>query len=715
MISSEQLEIELGSRHPGRLLLVADGHTGAYDRNRAAASALVDHAILLHDRAQHQIRDAFELYATFGDDELKDVETIANRIFPKIVDCTYPYIYLNEGKIQSANLKTTGNHNAYARVLDVRPYYSELAEPELMKNYLIEQITALLDRGYSVEVGQSLNPIPVLYAVERIKVRRQIQSPLGARLLKTLFPVPDVSEVEDGIVDGHDLLNPSHLVSPERYRHFSSFFWSKYFDEITLERFLASVPTLPGAVDPAWQDDRRTPNAPIDDMTYYRSTVDLTGASKLTGDAAKPVSKHYNSSSAASAPLSLYTALRTDYSLARLQHYTLTQPSDFQDHILLTNYNTYMRNFIELACANLLLLDRETKKVDGTPKLIVSKKNKTADGDEHIYTANRVIKMLGSTEAEDSLLMRLAPPADDSDDDDPNSALPPKHPAVYAMLNEIQANMGECQMQAIHFDPANDYARERYEDTETLTFFERLVNEGRMPALSLINIGVGPSNAKNMTDHLAVLRPLSWTMVGHCAGVRRRQELGHYVIADICIRDDGVMDRHLPPHIPAKASPLVTAALNQSVEALIEADESHESRTDALEAMKRGVAALKQKVRTGYVFTTGDRLWETWPEAEIHRAFHDGRTVAVDMETSTIVANGLRHRVHAGSILCISDKPLHGAIKMRFFADDFYKRQVKRHLRASINAVLFMCVDRRTSFLLKNSREMTPPTTPPFS
>jgi AMP nucleosidase len=38
---------------------------------------------------------------------------------------------------------------------------------------------------------------------------------------------------------------------------------------------------------------------------------------------------------------------------------------------------------------------------------------------------------------------------------------------------------------------------------------------------TLINIGTGPSNARNITDHVAVLRPHAWLMLGHCAGLRQ--------------------------------------------------------------------------------------------------------------------------------------------------------------------------------------------------
>ncbi|PLL55621.1 AMP nucleosidase, partial [Klebsiella michiganensis] len=49
--------------------------------------------------------------------------------------------------------------------------------------------------------------------------------------------------------------------------------------------------------------------------------------------------------------------------------------------------------------------------------------------------------------------------------------------------------------------------------------------------ITLINIGVGPANAKNICDHLAVLRPDVWLMIGHCGGLRESQNIGDYVLA----------------------------------------------------------------------------------------------------------------------------------------------------------------------------------------
>lgn len=71
--------------------------------------------------------------------------------------------------------------------------------------------------------------------------------------------------------------------------------------------------------------------------------------------------------------------------------------------------------------------------------------------------------------------------------------------------------------------------------------------------ITLVNIGVGPSNAKTICDHLAVLRPDVWLMIGHCGGLRESQAIGDYVLAHAYLRDDHVLDAVLPPDIPIRA------------------------------------------------------------------------------------------------------------------------------------------------------------------
>jgi AMP nucleosidase len=71
--------------------------------------------------------------------------------------------------------------------------------------------------------------------------------------------------------------------------------------------------------------------------------------------------------------------------------------------------------------------------------------------------------------------------------------------------------------------------------------------------ISMVNIGVGPANAKTITDHIAVLRPHAWLMLGHCAGLRNSQHLGDYVLAHGYVREDHVLDEDLPLWVPIPA------------------------------------------------------------------------------------------------------------------------------------------------------------------
>jgi len=79
--------------------------------------------------------------------------------------------------------------------------------------------------------------------------------------------------------------------------------------------------------------------------------------------------------------------------------------------------------------------------------------------------------------------------------------------------------------------------------------------------ITLVNIGVGPSNAKTICDHLAVTRPHAWLMIGHCGGLRPSQTIGDYVLAHAYLRDDHVLDAVLPPDIPIPSIAEVQRAL----------------------------------------------------------------------------------------------------------------------------------------------------------
>jgi AMP nucleosidase len=189
--------------------------------------------------------------------------------------------------------------------------------------------------------------------------------------------------------------------------------------------------------------------------------------------------------------------------------------------------------------------------------------------------------------------------------------------------------------------------------------------------ITLVNIGVGPSNAKTATDHIAVLRPHAWLMLGHCAGLRNSQSLGDFCLAHAYLREDHVLDVDLPVWVPITALAEIQIALQDAV-----------AEVTQLEGYE-----LKRIMRTGTVATIDNRNWELRDQSGPVRRLSQSRAIALDMESATIAANGFRFRVPYGTLLCVSDKPLHGELKLPGMASEFYKTQVARHLQIGIRAM----------------------------
>jgi AMP nucleosidase len=211
--------------------------------------------------------------------------------------------------------------------------------------------------------------------------------------------------------------------------------------------------------------------------------------------------------------------------------------------------------------------------------------------------------------------------------------------------------------------------------------------------ITLVNIGVGPSNAKTICDHLAVMRPEAWLMIGHCGGLRPSQRIGDYVLAHAYLRDDHVLDDVLPPEIPVPAIAEVQVALAKAAE--IVSGQSGEE--------------LKRRLRTGTIVTTDDRNWELRYSKSALR-FSLSRAVGIDMESATIAAQGYRFRVPYGTLLCVSDKPLHGELKLPGQANRFYERAISEHMRIGIEA----CEQLRVEGERLHSRKLRAFNEPPF-
>ncbi len=179
---------------------------------------------------------------------------------------------------------------------------------------------------------------------------------------------------------------------------------------------------------------------------------------------------------------------------------------------------------------------------------------------------------------------------------------------------------------------------------------------------TIINIGVGPSNAKTLTDHIAVLRPDAMLMVGHCAGIRNHQEIGDFVLASGYMRDDHVLDQALPRSVPIAPSFLLNRYLSKILD------------------------VRQLPYRYGTVYTTANRNWELALKGTL-KDLKLSRSIAVDMESATVAANGFRYRIPCATLLCVSDKPLHGSPKLPQAAASFYEKSKVQHLEIACAAL----------------------------
>ena len=79
------------------------------------------------------------------------------------------------------------------------------------------------------------------------------------------------------------------------------------------------------------------------------------------------------------------------------------------------------------------------------------------------------------------------------------------------------------------------------------------------------------------------------------------------------------------------------------------------------------------------------------------------------MESATVAANGFRFRVPYGSLLCVSDKPFHGEIKLKGMANAVYRERITQHLAIGIAALRSLrerCIERLHSRKLRSFDEV---------
>ena len=150
--------------------------------------------------------------------------------------------------------------------------------------------------------------------------------------------------------------------------------------------------------------------------------------------------------------------------------------------------------------------------------------------------------------------------------------------------------------------------------------------------LTIINYGMGSSNAATIMDLLTAVMPKGVLFLGKCGGLKKSTEIGHFILPIAAIRGEGTSDDYFPPEVPALPS-----------------FKLHKFVSDKI--LEHGV-----DYRTGVIYTTNRRAWEH--DEAFHKKLKDMTCIGIDMETATMFIVGHANEIAHGALLLVSDVPV---------------------------------------------------------
>ena len=150
--------------------------------------------------------------------------------------------------------------------------------------------------------------------------------------------------------------------------------------------------------------------------------------------------------------------------------------------------------------------------------------------------------------------------------------------------------------------------------------------------ITIINFGMGSPNAATIMDCLSAIKPEACVFLGKCGGLKKKNDIGDFILPIAAIRGEGTSNDYFPPEVPS----LPSFALQKAISTTIR---DH-----------------GQDYWTGTVYTTNRRVWE-WDE-EFKEYLRKIRAQAIDMETATIFSTAFYNKIPAGALLLVSDQPM---------------------------------------------------------
>lgn len=150
--------------------------------------------------------------------------------------------------------------------------------------------------------------------------------------------------------------------------------------------------------------------------------------------------------------------------------------------------------------------------------------------------------------------------------------------------------------------------------------------------ITIINFSMGSANAATIMDLLSAIEPKACLFLGKCGGLKKKNELGDFILPLAAIRGEGTSDDYFPPEVPA----LPAFTLQRAVSSTIR--------------------QMGKDYWSGTVYTTNRRVWEH--DEDFKDYLREVRAMAIDMETATLFITGFANEISTGALLLVSDQPM---------------------------------------------------------
>jgi AMP nucleosidase len=177
--------------------------------------------------------------------------------------------------------------------------------------------------------------------------------------------------------------------------------------------------------------------------------------------------------------------------------------------------------------------------------------------------------------------------------------------------------------------------------------------------VSILDFKIGSPAAALVVDICSFLPIRASILLGMCGGLRRRYQIGEYLVPIASIRAEGTSDFYFPIEVPALANFLMQRAVTRLLD---------------LE---------KSTYHIGISYTTNMRFWEF--NEEFKTRLKNTKAQGIEMECATLFAASYKRKFTLGALLLISDLPLaHGGVKTKQSSQMIYENYMPDHIEKGV-------------------------------